>query len=460
MSWDAFVKNKSEVPEALRVLVVKFNGLGNKVENLRCDNAGEHQTELRELCDKFGINIEYTAPNTPQQNGVVERKFETDRTRGYAMMRAAKLSESAQKKLWAEAFNTATKVGNIMYGLKEEKCPYEKFHGKEPKLNPKHLIEFGRIGYVTDRDKMKAKKRPKSKKMIMVGYADNHSPDTYRMFDPSTNRIKSTRDVRWADWNRNKPEENLDLFDKDKVEEDSPDENEEEAELKLDDDDEDPDEFPTLDESELGRNEAGEGAEEIVSEEDGHPIKEEEDEVSDNKSVQTQKRANTKLPMEVRKLHTEYNPTIAPKSRELRNLGSTLNPKTFYVEEVYNTSLVSDPGEPKSYKQAMNGPEKEKWKESIKQEFDNFLSRNAWKKVSRHEVVNQKKRKLITTKFVFKKKVEQDKSIRYKTRCVTRGFMQIPGVDYTESFAPVATDTSIRAVIGIYLYYSTLKPEK
>jgi hypothetical protein len=34
-------------------------------------------------------------------------------------------------------------------------------------------------------------------------------------------------------------------------------------------------------------------------------------------------------------------------------------------------------------------------------------------------------------KWIFKKKVEQDCSIRYKARCVSRGFMQSPGVDYT-----------------------------
>jgi hypothetical protein len=43
--------------------------------------------------------------------------------------------------------------------------------------------------------------------------------------------------------------------------------------------------------------------------------------------------------------------------------------------------------------------------------------------------------------------------MRRKTRIVTKGFMQIPGVDYTESFSPVATDASARTVIGISLYY-------
>ena len=36
---------------------------------------------------------------------------------------------------------------------------------------------------------------------------------------------------------------------------------------------------------------------------------------------------------------------------------------------------------------------------------------------------------------------------------VTLGFMQIPGVDYTESFSPVATDTAIRIAFALVLYH-------
>jgi hypothetical protein len=49
-------------------------------------------------------------------------------------------------------------------------------------------------------------------KWIMVGYSDDHSPDTYRMYDPNTKMIKSTRDIRWTDWKRNDPASSLSLF--------------------------------------------------------------------------------------------------------------------------------------------------------------------------------------------------------------------------------------------------------
>jgi Reverse transcriptase (RNA-dependent DNA polymerase) len=64
----------------------------------------------------------------------------------------------------------------------------------------------------------------------------------------------------------------------------------------------------------------------------------------------------------------------------------------------------------------------------------------------------------MTTKCIFKEKINPDGSIKYKARCVSRGFMQIPGVDYTESFAPVASASGIRIVIGIFLFFLHMFP--
>jgi len=54
---------------------------------------------------------------------------------------------------------------------------------------------------------------------------------------------------------------------------------------------------------------------------------------------------------------------------------------------------------------------------------------------------------------VFKIKNEQDGSEQYKARIMTKGFLMIPGVDYTESFSPVTTEVGVRCVIGISLYF-------
>jgi Reverse transcriptase (RNA-dependent DNA polymerase) len=112
-------------------------------------------------------------------------------------------------------------------------------------------------------------------------------------------------------------------------------------------------------------------------------------------------------------------------------------------------TVSSDPGEPKQYKNAMmDGPDKDKWSEAIKQEINNFLKRQVWKKFPRDQLQG---RKPLKSRWVFKKKTEADDTIRYKARVVVKGYNQIPGVDFTESFSPVATDTTTRLIFAFVL---------
>jgi Reverse transcriptase (RNA-dependent DNA polymerase) len=67
------------------------------------------------------------------------------------------------------------------------------------------------------------------------------------------------------------------------------------------------------------------------------------------------------------------------------------------------------------------------------------MSRGVWKPVPRKMVTEQIKRKLISTKWIFKKKTEQDNTISHNARVVSRGFIQIPGVDYYSDYQEDST---------------------
>ena len=154
-SWSKFRKSKSEMPKIVEEQIEYLKGQGHTVKYIRCDNAGEHQEKLRKVCGKYGVQLEYTAPYTPQLNGVVERRIAVLLNGARSFLYAANISEEYRKKLWAEAVNCTEDVRNSMATTNNSKSANELFYGKKPSF-VRFMVEFGRIGYVTRRDvKMK-----------------------------------------------------------------------------------------------------------------------------------------------------------------------------------------------------------------------------------------------------------------------------------------------------------------
>ena len=98
-----------------------------------------------------------TAPNTPQMNGVVERAFTIFTERGRAMMEEANMPRSVQQVLWAECFNTAGLISNLMKVGGRKDSPLKMFYGNKAKFKfAKNMKKFGEAVFVTNRDKIKA----------------------------------------------------------------------------------------------------------------------------------------------------------------------------------------------------------------------------------------------------------------------------------------------------------------
>ena len=125
-SWSFFASKKDELSKQADFLFTKLQA-STKTKFLRCDNAGENLLALQSVCDKFAVCMEYTAPYTPQQNGVVERKFVTIRDRSCAMTFSANLSVSMSNLLWAESINTSETLTNIVSNSRNIKCPGQTF---------------------------------------------------------------------------------------------------------------------------------------------------------------------------------------------------------------------------------------------------------------------------------------------------------------------------------------------
>ncbi|SCV68509.1 BQ2448_630 [Microbotryum intermedium] len=102
------------------------------------------------------------------------------------------------------------------------------------------------------------------------------------------------------------------------------------------------------------------------------------------------------------------------------------------------------PAVPISYEEATNNPEADKWKEAIKDEL------NA---MDRHQVLADsglpQGARALGSKWVFARKENaKGEVIRYKARLVAQGFAQRSGIDYNETFDPVARSTTILFLIA------------
>ena len=80
--------------------------------HIRCERGGEFiGTPFKSLCEKLDNFHEMSAPKTPQQNGVPERKNRTLQE----MARAMLLSSDVPEFLWGEAINTTCYIANRVY---------------------------------------------------------------------------------------------------------------------------------------------------------------------------------------------------------------------------------------------------------------------------------------------------------------------------------------------------------
>ena len=100
--------------------------------SIRSDNGTEFVNQnIDRYCDDHGIDHNLSAPGTPQQNGVAERKNRTLIEAGKTMLAEAKLP----KYFWADAIHTACftqnrSLVNKTYG----KTPYELWRGRKPNI--------------------------------------------------------------------------------------------------------------------------------------------------------------------------------------------------------------------------------------------------------------------------------------------------------------------------------------
>ena len=182
--WTILMKEKSEAFvkfKAFKNLVEQETG--ERIKTFRTDRGGEFTSfEFQAYCESQGIQRHLTAPYSPQQNGVVERRNRTLMEMTRSIMKHMKVPNW----LWGEAVRHSTYLINrVATRTLKTQTPYESLKKKKPNVG--HLRVFGCVRYAKT-------EAPHLKKLVDISRVLVHlgvEPGTkaYRLFDPKVSSV-------------------------------------------------------------------------------------------------------------------------------------------------------------------------------------------------------------------------------------------------------------------------------
>lgn len=398
------------------------NQTGQRIKTVRSDNGGEYcNNDLDAFLKKHGIQHQLTIAYTPEQNGVSERYNRTIIEKAKCMIFDAEM----EIHYWAEAVNYAVYVINrsVCAALKNT-TPEEVWTGV--KVSASNLKIFGSNVMVHIPKEKRKKLSPKSKQMIFVGIDCNKKG--FRCIDPVTKKVTVSRDVIFYE-SEKLPVIGVVSDDVRAIEEKTTEAND--ADVSLSSNEtlvEDSDRDKTIGSSETsGEFEtppSGEATAVGVSIDDDLSDGDDgsEDTLIDSSDGDFRTRARIDTPTTQR---------VSSRKRV------PFKPFQFSHFAFFT--------EPRTAREAQESEESVEWKTAMDEEMDAHKLNNTWTLVDR-----PKGSRTVKGKWVFKKKCDdKGKVIRYKARYVAKGYSQLHGIDFNNTFAPVVRHASIRFLFAV-----------
>ncbi|KAK1693378.1 hypothetical protein QYE76_010075 [Lolium multiflorum] len=201
-SWVFLLKSKDETHREFITFAKKAQRMyESEIKAIRTDNGTEFKNyTMQEFVDDEGIKHEFSAPYTPQQNGVVERKNRT-----IIEMARTMLSEfNSPHNFWGEAISTAVHYSNRLFLRPlHNKTPYELLTGNKP--NVMYIRVFGCKCLVKNKKGKLGKFETRTIEGIFVGYAENSH--AYRYYNRSSGTIEVSCDMVFLEDNGSQVEQ-------------------------------------------------------------------------------------------------------------------------------------------------------------------------------------------------------------------------------------------------------------
>ena len=353
---------------------------------------------------EHGITHETTVTYSPRQNGVSERGIRSTVESAGAMLQTAMdmiTFKQSDQRLWDEACKTSVYLINWT-PLKptSDMTPYEIFFGKKPKDG--HLRVFGSVAYThIPNEKRQGKFGDHRRQGIFEGYPDNQK--AWKFFDPTNSTFYTAREASFFEISR------IETVDGEE------------------DHGEPEDSFAEHRRSESERLH-GQGPSQAVRLDLTKPTEPIHGRESGSGKAKQPTQPTRVQPERTNRPGYEWD-------HNLRALNAVISASADNI--------------PKSFTDAMNSDESDYWTEAIHREYQSLEANGTCELVEL-----PKGRKAIDSKWVFALKRDVYGNIeRYKARLVARGFKQEEGVDYFETFSPVARTSSIRIILALVAMY-------
>ena len=411
------LKSKDEVSTCISHFITEMDRkYGLKIQTLRTDNGTEYvNNTVNEILKKSGITHQTSIAYNPQQNGRAERINRTLLDKVGCML----IESDMHKKFWGEAIMTAAYIHNRSPKKSlNYQTPEEVWTGTKPDLS--HMRTFGCKAHVYIPNHKRGKLDPKRTKCIMLGYCTNQKG--YRLWDPTKQRVIAARDVVFY--------ENPLFTTPDVV-------------------------FLPLEHTEK-KFTSPKPTETAPAKQNDHPHNPEtvhNDQHNSPEELQANQPNSNDKHTEVKKGLPQPNPknlsspdaSSSDEQLEQLQLRRSQRPKKKnrrYDDHVLY-QVTSNFNKPRTFEEAISGPEKEQWWKAMRSEYSSIVTNNTWTLKPLPSGHN-----LIGSKWVFKRKTSADGKTRYKARLVAKGYAQIKGVDYDDTYSPVVRFTTLRILFA------------
>ena len=433
-TWVLFIQSKDEATQLIIDHIKKIEVEAKlPVRTIRSDNGTEFKNAvLNDFCSEKGISRQYSAPRTPQQNGVVERKNRTLVEAARTMLSESKLPTY----FWAEAVNTACYTQNrTLINKDHEKTPYELMANKKPTLKYFHV--FGAKCFVLKDGEHLGKFDAKADEGIFLGYSLESK--AFRVYVIEDKKVLESFNVTFDDTKRPGLQtgenseslvfENLsgDLSDNEEVPE---------VVTVINNNDNDNDSGQSGDQSGVPHN----------TESTGQSTESSDQTVNNSGGAGEGSTSHTPQHLEQGESSRSHLPRQRVWNRDhpfhliIGDPDTGVRTRRTSQNECHYSGFLSET-EPKKVEDALDDPD---WVIAMQEELNQFERQKVWKLVPR-----PKGKSVIGTRWVFRNKLDEDGIVtRNKARLVAKGYSQEEGIDYDETYAPVARLEAIRMFLA------------